>query len=145
MRRADVVLHANGRGTRAERRAARRRGMEEDDLNGETEEEEEEEEGWGGRDAHEGVVAESGRSPSRSRDRSRSRSCRSRSGSRGRSRKGRSRDRSSRRSHTPSARVDHPQTPPPPAIPHGILDPEPPARPEALYCLEEGGRLFSNG
>jgi hypothetical protein len=63
MRRADVVLRANGHGTRAERHAARRRGMEEDDLNGETEEEEEEE-GWGGRDAHEGVVAESGRSPS---------------------------------------------------------------------------------
>ncbi len=90
MRRADVVLRANGRGTRAERRAARRRGMEEDDLNGETEEEEEE--GWGGRDAHDGVVAESGRSPSRSLDRSRGRSRRSRSGSRGRSRKGSSRD-----------------------------------------------------
>ncbi len=43
MRRADVILRANGRGTRNERRV---RGLEEDDLNGETEEEEE---GWGGR------------------------------------------------------------------------------------------------
>jgi hypothetical protein len=46
MRRADVILCANGRGTRDKLRAARLRGMEEDDLNGETEEEEE---GWGGR------------------------------------------------------------------------------------------------
>jgi hypothetical protein len=44
MRRADVILRVDGRGTRDERRAARLRGLEEDDLNGETEEE-----GWGGR------------------------------------------------------------------------------------------------
>ncbi len=53
--------------------------------------------------------------------------------------------RSIRRSRTPSTWVDRPQTPPPPVFPHGILDPEPPARPEALNCLEEGGRSFSNG
>jgi hypothetical protein len=46
MRRADVILRSNGRGTRKERRAAHLRGLEEDDLNGEMEEEEE---GWGGR------------------------------------------------------------------------------------------------
>ncbi len=46
MRRADVILRANGRGTRDERRAARLRRLEEDDLNGKTEEEEK---GWGGR------------------------------------------------------------------------------------------------
>jgi hypothetical protein len=46
MRRADVILRANGRGTCDERRAARLCGLEEYDLNGETEEEEE---GWEGR------------------------------------------------------------------------------------------------
>ncbi len=46
MRRADVILWANGRGTHDKCHAARLRGLEEDDLNGETEEEEE---GWEGR------------------------------------------------------------------------------------------------
>ncbi len=45
MRRADVILWANGRGT-CKKCHARLHGLEEDDLNGETEEEEE---GWGGR------------------------------------------------------------------------------------------------
>jgi hypothetical protein len=46
MRRADVILRANGRGTCNECRAAHLRGLEEDDLNGKMEEEEE---GWEGR------------------------------------------------------------------------------------------------
>jgi hypothetical protein len=52
LRMTDALLVANGRGTRAERQAARRRELE-DDLNGGMEEEE-----WGGRNADEGVVAE---------------------------------------------------------------------------------------
>lgn len=52
LRMADALLVANGRGTRAERQASRRRELE-DDLNGGMEEEE-----WGGRNADKGVVAE---------------------------------------------------------------------------------------
>ena len=44
MRRADVILWANGCGTRDKCLAARLCGLEEDDLTGEMEEEEE---GWG--------------------------------------------------------------------------------------------------
>jgi hypothetical protein len=46
MRRADVIVQVNGRGTCNKRHATRLCGLEEDDLNAETEEEED---GWGGR------------------------------------------------------------------------------------------------
>jgi hypothetical protein len=82
----------------------------------------------------------------RTPDHKQSRSQRSCSHSpRGRSQRSRSRNRSfcCHSPCTPSLGGRF-QSPQPPAILNGILDPEPPACPEALNRLKEGGLLFSN-